>query len=64
MLLLGIPTKQKAFVLLFAKTAKFIWRPWEKEKKSAVQPEKKKNERERVVLSPLSLNKKCQEASG
>ena len=47
MLLLGIPTKQKAFVLLFAKTAKFIWRPWEKEKKSAVQPEKKKNERER-----------------
>lgn len=65
MLLLGIPTKQKAFVLLFAKTAKFIWRPWEKEKKSAVQPEKKKKwERERVVLSPLSLNKKCQEASG
>lgn len=43
MLLLGIPTKQKAFVLLFAKTAWFIWCPWQK--KSAVQPEKKKKKK-------------------
>lgn len=61
MLLLGIPTKQKAFVLLFAKTAKFIWRPWEKEKKSAVQPEKKKMRERESSLVPIISE---QEVSG
>ena len=45
MLLLGIPTKQKAFVLLFARLLN-LFDVLGKKKKSAVQPEKQKRERE------------------
>lgn len=61
----GNSAKQKAFVLVFAKTLIYLTSLGEKKtqrrkkKNTAVQPEEKK-----IVLSPLSRNKKCQGASG